>query len=219
MDISHLRFKVVSDNQKKIDIDIKDKKWMLNIEPYDAFTSFIHIDILGKINNTKKFVEVGALQGRCFKVGKTINKHAAVFDIFDSIDQETSRAFEALADEDGDLNDDYVGLGLNVFFIERFLIEEEFRNQGIGEKVLDLLDDILNYFLNCEVGGYILLPNPIVRKGKYEFETFEDESLNKQLKKKLMKFYRKCGYKKIPNTEYMYLNNDYIKAKRDFDVL
>lgn len=81
MDISYLRFKVTSDNEKKVDINIKDKEWMLRIEPDDAFTNFVHIDILGKIDNSKKYIEIGALQGRYFKVGKAINKHTSVFDI------------------------------------------------------------------------------------------------------------------------------------------
>ncbi|MDI6706311.1 MAG: GNAT family N-acetyltransferase [Bacillota bacterium] len=124
-----------------------------------------------------------------------------------------------MTDKDGNIRDECSGMSLNIFHIERFYIEEEFRNKGIGEKILDLLDDILNYTLNCEVGCYILLPNPITKNDKNELKIIKDENLNKKLKKKLVKFYRKCGYKKISKSDYMYLNTDYINVKRDFDVL
>lgn len=208
MEISRLniRFEVSSDNEKVVDIN--EENWMVEYETEGSFTNMIYINILGKFNNANEYVNIGTLHGRYFKVGKIIDKNASLFDVFDSIDQDTYMVYEALLNEDGYFNLEYCGMKWNVFHIERFFIEEIYRNQGFGEKILDELDDILNYSLNCEIGCYILLPNPIEKNDKDEFRVINDIDSKKELKNKLTKFYSKCGYRKIPHTEFMFINTD-----------
>lgn len=88
--------------------------------------------------------------------------------------------YSTLFNEDNNKNDEYCGLKLNVFHIERLFIKEEYRSQGIGTKVLERLNGILNYYLNFEVGCYVLLPNPIDRNEKGYLETIKDDKLNNQ---------------------------------------
>lgn len=210
---AELRFKVSSDNKKVIDIN--EENWMLEYQTEGSFTNSIFIDIFKRLVNCNEYIYIGRLNSTYFKVDKIINKRASLFDVFDSIDQDIYMVYDALIDDDGYFNSDYCGMKSNVLYIERLYIEEAYRNQGLGEKILDQLDDVLNYSLNCEVGCYIVLPNPIEKSDKYSFEILD----NSNLKKKLLKFYRKCGFNRIPNTEFMYINTDYKITKRDFELL
>lgn len=210
MEISklNLRFEVSSDNEKIVDIN--EENWMVEYETEGAFTNNISIKILGQSNDSNKYIDIGVLDGRYFKVGKIIDKQASLFDVFDSIDQDTHMVYKALVDEDNYFNFEYCGIKSNVFHIERFFVNERFRSHGIGEKILDDLDDVLNYSLNCEIGCYIVLPKPIEQNSENGFNILRDQ----ELKKQLLSFYWKCGYLRIPDTEFMYINTDEIKTKR-----
>lgn len=204
----NLKFKILSDNETDIAIDINNENWMLDKETEGGFTNSVYIYIYGQEDDDGKIYSIGVLYGRYFKIDKIINKKASLFDVFDSIDQDTYMAYDALVDEEGYINMNYCGIKFNIFHIERFYIEEKYRNQGVGEKVLIHLDDILNYSLNCEIGCYILQPSPITKDANDSFITIRDNSINNKLKKRLLKFYEKCGYEKIPSTDFMYLNTD-----------
>lgn len=209
MEISKLdlRFEVSSDNKKVVDIN--EKNWMLKYQTEGSFTNMIFINILAKEINTDKYVKVGILHGRYFKLTKILNKGASLLDVFDSIDQDTYMLYDALIDEDGWFNTDYCGIQSNVFYGERFFIEKAYRNKGLGEKILAQLDDVLNYSLNCDIGCYIILPNPIERIDDNNFRVIDDENIQNGLKKKLINFYKRCGYQEILDTEFMYINTDY----------
>lgn len=209
-----LKFRVKSDNKNVVVLPDTDD-WLLETDTGEAFTNNIWIDILGKVDNSKKYHELGILYGRYFKINQIYDKQASLFEVFDSIDQDTYKVYQALLDEDGSINMDYCGIKSNIFHIEKLYIEEDYRKLGIGEKVLDYLNDILNYSLNCEVGCYILQPNPIIKVKDMQFEVIKDTDTFKRLKRKLLKFYRKCGYEKILDTDFMYINTDYVKVKRD----
>ena len=208
MEISKLdlRFEVSSDNEQVV--DISEENWMVKYEAEGSFTNKIIINILAKEINTDKYVKIGTLHGMYFKLTKILNKRASLFDVFDSINQDIHMVYDALVDEDGYFNMDYCGMQLNVFYGETFFIEKPYRNQGLGERILDEIDDVLNYTLNCEVGGYIILPNRIEKTSENTFRTIDDRDTNKELKERLLKFYKKCGYQEIPDTEFMYINTD-----------
>lgn len=211
MEISKLdlRFEVSSDNKRVV--DISEENWMLQYQTEGAFTNMIFINILGKVINTDKYIKIGTLHGRYFKLTKILNKGASLFDVFDSIDQDIYMVYDALIDDDGWFNTDYCGIQSNIFYGERFFIEKAYRNQGLGEKILAELDDVLNYSLNCDIGCYIILPNPIEKIADNNFRIIDDEDTQKRLKKRLIKFYKNCGYQEIPDTEFMYINTDYVR--------
>lgn len=202
----NLKFEVASDN--KSILEVNDRNWFEEYD-YEAFTTEVFINIYEDIEDTNNFQKIGTLTGRYFKVSSMVNKNISIFDVFDSISQEAYMMYEALTDKKGNFNVDYCGFKSNIFHIERFAIEESYRNQGLGEKILYLLDDVLNYTLNFEVGCYILQPAPIIKNKENDYTYIENEVLSDKLKNKLIEFYNKCGYNIIPNKNFMYLNTDY----------
>src|SRR5690606_7434615 len=101
-------------------------------------------------------------------------------------------------------NHEFFELNFNVFNLDYIYIDEEYRNEGIGTFVLKQLDNILNATLNHSAGCFVCIPLPtIIREDDNEKHISYDMS-NKKLISKLRNAMRRCGYRSIKGTQYLY---------------
>jgi GNAT superfamily N-acetyltransferase len=190
--------------------DLEEKN-AIEIYEYDLYWQSIYIDILGsKKSELDDFenINLGYISGTYFKINDMEDDGVDKIDVFDSISQETYEVYKSLYDVDGIERGEYIGINGNVFYIDRFYIEKEYKNLGIGSKALIDLEIILKYSLNCKVGNFILLPSAI-EKIDNSLQMVKDNEAHLKLTNKLKKFYKHFGFKKIKNSNYMYFNTDY----------
>ncbi|TWH46762.1 GNAT family N-acetyltransferase [Sporomusa sp. KB1] len=152
---------------------------------------------------------LGFLHGIYFDIPSAKESGDNVFDVFDCISGDTSDLYRVLFDSDGNLIDEYVGITNTIFYLDLLYINDEYRNQGVGGKLVDMIKKILKYSLNLEAGCLIVNPIPIRRVNEHEYSLIDDDKEEKRLTNKLKLFYKKLGYKNMPNETYMYINTNY----------
>ncbi|MEN8908270.1 MAG: hypothetical protein ABF289_20125 [Clostridiales bacterium] len=203
MKIDDLKYVIETEDKSDFVIRINDDKNKFLCDP-ELYSDSIIIKVYGGNSLKEKYKKIGVIMGRYFRLSKL--KYDLFEDIFDCVDQENHELYTDLYDENTEINDKYVGLKRNIFHIEKFYIEEEYRNMGLGSKILIHLDDVLSLNINCEVGAYILKPNTIKKDKNDDLTSIED----KVLYKRLVDFYKRFGFKKIESSDYMFINTDYI---------
>lgn len=211
MEIKEIRYKVSSSTDTTPSASLGEEK-SLHIYEYDSYWQYVYIDILGSTKEGEdddfEDIKLGFLHGSYFKIDDMDNDGISKFDVFDSISQETYEVYSNLFDSHGIEKKGCIGINGNVFSIDRLHIEKEYRNCGIGRRVITDLEKILQYSLNCKVGNFILLPSALEKVGE-SLKQVDDEKLYDTLTKRLQKFYRSIGFKKVPKGTHMYFNTDY----------
>lgn len=97
----------------------------------------------------------------------------------------------------------------NLFYIDLFYIKPEYRNQGIGGKIVAMLKAILKHSLNLEPGCLIATPAPLeLENGCYKFIVNSEKK--DVLAKKLNGFFKKQYFKEIPNEPYLYNTVEFV---------
>ena len=126
-----------------------------------------------------------------------------VFMLFDLIDSEKQGAYHYLFN-DNEPNDKYVGMDLDVIYIDKIFIQKEYRNMGIGSTIVKELPKLIRNILKLRPGCLVLLANPFEIENK-EFIAERD----KDKIEKLIRFYERNGFERIENTQYLVVNMDY----------
>lgn len=211
MEIKEIRYMVSSSTSTTPSTSLAEEK-SLYIYEYDSYWQSVYIDILGSIKEGEfddfEDIKLGFLHGTYFKIDDMDNEGISKFDVFDSISQETYEVYSNLFNSDDIQKEDVIGINGNVFSVDRLYIEKEYRDCGIGRRVIKDLEKILQYSLNCKVGNFILLPSAIEKVGG-NLKQVSDEMEYVTLTKRLEKFYRNIGFKKIRKGTHMYFNTDY----------
>lgn len=211
MEIKEIRYKISSSTSTTPSASLREEK-SLHLYEYDSYWQYVCIDILGNRREGEfddfEDIELGFLHGTYFKIDNMDNDGINKFDVFDSISQETYDVYSNLFDSHGIEKEGRIGINGNVFSIDRLYIEKEYRNCGIGRRVITDLEKILQYSLNCKVGNFILLPSALEKVGE-SLKQIDDEKAHGTLTKRLQKFYRSIGFKKVPKGTHMYFNTDY----------
>lgn len=212
MKIKEIRYKVSSSTLTTPSTSLNEEK-SLDIYEYDSYWQYVCIHILGSTKDEEfddfEDIELGVLQGTYFKINDMDNEGISKFDVFDSISQETYDVYANLFNSNGIEKEGVIGINGNVFSIDRIYIENEYRNFGIGRRLITDLEKILQYSLNCTIGNFILLPSAI-EKVDNELKQVTDNEEYVALTKRLQEFYKSIGFKKIHKGSHMYFNTDYI---------
>lgn len=146
-------------------------------------------------------IEVGYIKFNYFDIELAYAEGVNVFDIFDMTCTEIASIQPYLFDKDG-FPSRYAGFNANIIYIDRLFINKEFRNQGIGGMILKNIYSIIRYMAKLDVGCVALLANP--------FEENSDTTIDdKDQIEKLIKFYEKCGFERIEETQYMFKDLDH----------
>ena len=142
---------------------------------------------------------IGKIKARKWHVVELVNEKQYVedrlSDAMDSEDQEGYDAFCALIDLVKD--DEYATLNHDVLEIERIFISPEFRNQGLGSKML------ATFILRQYSGVKYVLLQPSPTEGEKSEESI----------KRLKHWYLSLGFKSIPGHNFMYLDMELIQKK------
>ena len=127
----------------------------------------------------------------------------SVFDLFDLIDSEKQGVYDYLFDDD-EPNSEYVGLERDVLYVDKIFIEKQYRNIGIGSKIVKEMPRLIRQILKLRPGCLVLLANP------FEIENGKFKSIRDKKKiEKLVKFYVENGFQRIKNTQYLVKNMDF----------
>lgn len=82
-------------------------------------------------------------------------------------------------------------------------MRKKFRGLGIASYVLISLNDILEYSVNLSPNVLILLPAPQEIGEDGLLQEVRDEKINENNKKRLIKLYKKLGFEKLEDSNYM----------------
>lgn len=155
-----------------------------------------------KHNDTDEDYDMYDDEGVVLDVGEAVCHFFTPYNIFDDrardlVDMADARSQEmydvisAITNKDGDLDEDYIELG--ILYIENFYIKPEFKGKGIGLTVFPMLLDILSR----GVGATAIVPYP----------SQEEIESNKSMLKKKEKFLKQFGFSQVDEKNMVWVKN------------
>lgn len=152
--------------------------------------------------------KVGFIEGSYIDISllHTDYQNGSIFDVFDAHSQTLANVYPYIMDDNYGVREGLTeGFSDNVLYIDRFVIENEaLRNRGIGSRALA-------YFIRVagrDAGIVVAQPVPIDKDNKSSY-TETDSPDKKERLRRLMKFYKRLGFKKIAKSPYVYLDTAY----------
>jgi len=154
--------------------------------------------------------EIGIIEVLLYDVESAINNYENVITIADSQNQEVSDAMlHVFNSRNNGLKDKYRSMEFteNVIYLERLFIKPEFRKLGYAKVIMNNINKILSRLVIARFACMVMIPaafeyaNPVDYK-----ELLNDDQIpdGKKLTEKLYRFYKKCGFKTIPNSSVLY---------------
>jgi len=188
-----------------IDSDIEDA--INGQEPNEKYIIDVWIDIIGIKMDSDEEVKIGKLEGNYFEADVVIDDYT-FYEICDCKGADLEPLAAAITDSNGYIKDSICEFDQNLMYIDRIYIDEEYRGAGIASFVIESLNEILQYTTEINPSVYILLPKPQEKDKKGNMCNVEEEKQKEICMKKLLKLYKKLGFKKIRNTNYMIKKKD-----------
>lgn len=183
--------------------DINNNNLDMSISNEDVLNQKYFIEMYKTDSDLHKKEKIGTIELTYMDVWMAEQTGYDVFMLFDLIDAEKQGVYQYLFD-DNEPNDEYIGMDLDVMYIDKIFIEKEYRNIGIGSAIVKELPMLIRNILKLKPGCLVLLANPF----EIENKEFMPES-DKNKIEKLIGFYQKNGFKRIENTQYLVKNMDY----------
>lgn len=110
-----------------------------------------------KINeNLEKQEQIGRIDMIYMDVYMAEETGFDIFSLFDLIDSEKQGVYHYLFN-DNNPNDEYVGMDLDVIYIDKIFIKKEYRNMGIGSTIVKELPKLIRNILKLKPGCLVLL--------------------------------------------------------------
>lgn len=200
--LDSISFRVSGDRGELRYIDEEIDKWIEEQEISDKYMINIFIEILGTNLDTNESVEIGKLTGNFFE-SEIVIDDTDFYDVCDSIDTDLEHMAAAIVDKDGNIRAEICEFDDNLMYIDRLFIEEKYRGLGIASYVLKYLKNILEYSVNLNPTVLIILPVPQEIDNKGLLSQVENDEDRIKYEKKLIKLYKKLGFTKIKNSNYM----------------
>lgn len=180
-------------------------------EPNEKYVINIWIDIIGIKKDSDEEIEIGKLEGNYFEAEVIIDDYS-FYDICDCKGADLEPLAAAITDSEGYIKESICEFDENLMYIDRIYIEEEYRGAGIASFVIESLNEVLQYTTELNPNVYILLPKPQEKDENGKIGNMKDEQQKEICMEKLLKLYKKLGFKKIRNSNYM------IKKKENGDL-
>lgn len=76
----------------------------------------------------------------------------SIYELFDLLDSDKEGIYKYLFDSDEFPNDEYVGIGMDVLYIDKIFIEKKYRKLGIGSKIIKELPRFIRQILKLRPG-------------------------------------------------------------------
>lgn len=125
------------------------------------------------------------------------------YDLCDSVGTDLEYMASAIVDEEECIKDEICEFDENLMYIDRIYINEKFRGLGVDSYVINSLNEILEYSVNLSPNVLILLPAPQEIGEDGLLQEAKDEKISKNNKKRLIKLYKKLGFEKLEDSNYM----------------
>ena len=171
-------------------------------EPNEKYTIDIWIDIVGIKKNSDEEVKIGKLKGNYFESEMLIDD-CSFYEICDCEGADLEPLAAVITDSEGYIKESICKYNENLMYIDRIYIEKEYRGAGIATFVIESLNELLQYTIDLNPNVYILLPKPQEKDNKGDVHNIEDQIQKEIFMQKLIKLYKKLGFKKIRNSNYM----------------
>lgn len=178
------------------------ENWIQSQEIDSKYIIDIYIDILGIKTDSDKEIEIGKLEGNLLEADIVMDD-ANFYDVCDCVGADLEALASAIVDSDGYIREEICEYDENLMYIDRIYIEEKYRGLGIASYILNSLNEILEYSTNLNPHALILLPKPQEKNKENRLANVSDKDKEKIYKYKLINLYRRLGFKKVINSEYM----------------
>lgn len=188
-----------------IDSDIEDA--INGQEPDEKYIIDVRIDIIGIRKDSDEEINIGKLEGNYFE-SEIVTDDYTFYEICDCKGADLEPLASAIINRTGCIKESICDFDKNLMYIDRIYIDEKYRGAGIASFVLSSLNEILQYTTELSPSVYILLPKPQEKDENGNMCNVKDEKQKEICMQKLLKLYKKLGFKKIRNTEYMIKKKD-----------
>ena len=168
----------------------------------------IYVNILGIKKDTEEEIRIGRLEGNFFET-QFMMEDTSFLDICDCVGRDLEPLAEVIINNDGYIKENICAYHENLMYIDRIYVEEKYRNIGIASLIIESLNELLEYTIGLEPDTLILLPKPQEKDKDGHLHNIEDKEKKEICMKKLIKLYKKLGFKKIRNSNYMMKKQDY----------
>ena len=158
---------------------------------------------------------VGELSGHYFDF-KSLNKNkktdsiSPVINVLSQYDEETFEICQNLCKETNCIR----GKGQNIFHLDRFYIQENYRGGGAGRQILYQFETQASYLLHHDIRYIALFPDPITEDLEYD-SLYDMDRKERDIRiQTLKKFYGSLGFKEMKTKpDYMYVDLYHIKER------
>lgn len=175
-------------------------------DPNDKYIIDIEINIIGMKKDTDEEIEIGKMEGNYFEAEVAIDDYS-FYDICDCEGADLEPLAATITDNEGYIKESICKFDENLMYVDRIYIEEEYRGAGIASFVIKSLNEILQYTTELTPNVYILLPKPQEKDEDGKICNMKDGQKKEMYMEKLSKLYKKLGFKKIKNSNYMIKKN------------
>lgn len=171
-------------------------------EDNERYIIDIFIDILGIEEGTGEEISIGKLEGNFFE-SEFVMGDTDFYGICDCVGRDLEPLAATIVDKDGCIKEHICEFHKNIMYIDRIYVEEKYRNIGIASFVIESISELLEYTVNLNPHTLILLPKPQQKNGEGELCNIKDKEEKEICMKKLINLYKRLGFKKIRNSNYM----------------
>lgn len=178
------------------------EKWEKWNEYEEKYTRNVTGIIIGNEDFEPK-LKIGQIRGTFFEAEAQI-KDTNFWEVCDSISGDLEYMAEVIVDEHFQIKEEVCTMNNSIFYLDEIFIDEPYRSHGIGKFVLENIDKFMLYTSNLEVGSVITYPYAMEGNVEKGYKGIEEEPKKQETLKRLRKFYRNCGFKKIGTQGHMY---------------
>lgn len=150
---------------------------------------------------------IAVVHGFVLDEDKILNEHQNMIDIADIYTGDACDAISALVKSSifkQELEDDLAILPPYTCYIETLYVYPKYRGNGVGRYLFSNLYNILLYSLNINTHCFVIIPTPQEPADNHSWKNSMDSDGN--MKKTMINLLKKCGYKRIRNTEFYAIN-------------
>jgi len=202
-DIENIEIKVSSEKNIFILQDFEENIKTLheNSPPEHKYCTNFMADVYA-VDGMGETMNIGFLKGSSLEAEVTYTDVDNFLELCDMISSDLYNMAVAITDKDGHVKKSICSPENNIMYIANIYVEEQYRGLGIGKYLLDNINDLFFRSLNYKHRTFILKPFPQIKCGEYSLR--DSESVSAAEKERLIDFYKKCGYKFIKSSDYMY---------------
>ena len=207
-----MKFKISAENSRHdaelYELDILYDENIIGTERY-SFDGDVYLHVSD--DSEEKIEQIGLIRTTFLDEEMISNEcSGSLAENADAIDEDISKAFRFLEQSSVFAQPHKPSrsmLPLHSCYISTFMINTEYRNQGLGTHLVNNLSRIYHHLFNVYVNCVIVYPKPFVPK------ECRDEKIQSQAKEQMIKFFEKNGFVALGDSGFYarnYISEAYI---------